>query len=73
MARKAVAKDVKQRIKDNKAILKETKKALNEGMTKLVKGEVVDKFAIRAALAMFIKAASAITTDTELLATGDLA
>ena len=69
MARKAVKKDVVQRIKDNKAILKETKKAVNEGMAAMLKGEVVDKFAVRGALAMFIKAASAITKDTELLST----
>lgn len=69
MARPVIVKDVKDRIKANKETLKVTKKALNDGMTSLVKGEDVDKFAVRAALAMFIKAAGAITKDTELLAT----
>ena len=58
---------VKQRIKDNKAVLKETKKAVNDGMKGLIAGEEVDAVALRAALALFIKSAKAITTDTTLL------
>jgi len=67
MARTVDQKAVKQRIKDNKNTLKETKKAVNDGMNTLTKGEDVDLFALRAALAMFIKAAKAINTDTKLL------
>lgn len=60
-------KKVKQRIKDNKAVLKETKKAVNDGMKGLIAGEEVDAIALRASLALFIKAAKAVKTDTALL------
>jgi len=42
MARKLIKKDVTARIKANKAVLVETKKAIAEGMKKLVAGEEVD-------------------------------
>jgi len=68
MARKLNSKEIKQRIKDNKAVMKETKAAVTEALTKGNKGEDIDPVATRASLAMFIKAVTAVNADTEKLA-----
>ena len=68
MARPLNKNVIKERIKSNKASMKDANKEVNDALTNATKGEAIDAVATRAALASFIKASKAFNADTTKLA-----
>jgi hypothetical protein len=67
MARKIDLKDVKARIKANKAIMRDCKKVISNNLIVATKGESINAGPLRRALSDFIKAANAVQKDTAKL------
>jgi len=67
MARKVDPKAVKERIKDNKAIMKLNAKIVKDEMTKANKIQDFDAKEARVAFSVFLKASIAVSNDTALL------
>ena len=67
MARPFNPKAIKERIAGNKRVMKSTKKEVTEYMNTATKGEAIDAATTRTALAVFIKAAFNVISDTEKL------
>ena len=67
MARKLDPKAITARIKENKAIMKASKKDVTDSMNAAVKGGDIDAADTRKALASFIKASSSVIADAKKL------
>lgn len=67
MARPINEKEVKARIKDNKAAMRSHKKYISDQLNQCMKGGGIDKSGVRATVSAFIKAAEAVQKDTAKL------
>ena len=67
MARQVNPKAVKERIKANKAIMQNTSRVVNDAMKAAKKAEDFNAREVRAELSDFLKAAQAVSVDSQLL------